>query len=365
MHIGLLIYGSLATISGGYLYDRQLVACLQAAGHTVEIVTLPWRNYGRHLTDNLSSALWRRLRQASFDLLLQDELNHPSLAWLNPRLRRVVRYPLISIVHHLRSSETHPRLWLPLYRAVERQYLNSVDGLLYNSQNTAATVRPFLQQAKPTHIAYPAADHRQPPSTPAVLAQVAARQQAPGPRQVLFVGNVIARKGLHTLLLALATLPRDQWHLHVVGSLTPEPTYVAHIKRLLADHKLASQVTLHGSATDEQIDALYQRCQIYAAPAFEGFGITYLEAMSFGLPVLAATSGAAHELVTHGVNGFLVAPTDSPALAAYLSQLCTQPAQLYTMSCAARQRYDRHPTWQQSLAPVLPWLDHLQQGSRI
>ncbi|MEZ4615526.1 MAG: hypothetical protein R2867_08435 [Caldilineaceae bacterium] len=88
MHIGLLIYGSLATVSGGYLYDRKLVHVLQAAGHTTELVTLPWRNYACHLLDNWSLRLFDQLCTARFDLLLQDELNHPSLAWLNGRLRR-------------------------------------------------------------------------------------------------------------------------------------------------------------------------------------------------------------------------------------------------------------------------------------
>src|SRR5262245_58363835 len=58
LRIGLVIYGSLETISGGYLYDRKLVEHLQAQGHTVQLVSLPWRNYPRHLGDNLSKSLF-------------------------------------------------------------------------------------------------------------------------------------------------------------------------------------------------------------------------------------------------------------------------------------------------------------------
>ena len=54
MRIGLLIYGSLDTLSGGYLYDRKLVEHLRQAGDSVEIVPLPWRSYPAHLADNLS-----------------------------------------------------------------------------------------------------------------------------------------------------------------------------------------------------------------------------------------------------------------------------------------------------------------------
>lgn len=51
MHVA-LIYGSLDTLSGGYLYDRKLVEHLRARGDVVDVISLPWRNYGRHLLDN-------------------------------------------------------------------------------------------------------------------------------------------------------------------------------------------------------------------------------------------------------------------------------------------------------------------------
>lgn len=357
MHIGLLIYGSLETISGGYLYDRQLVQALRAAGHTVEIVSMPWRNYGRHLTDNVAPRLLTRLQKSAFDLLLQDELNHPSLAWLNGWLRPKVGYPFISIVHHLRSSEDHPRWLLPCYRWVERRYLNSVDGFLYNSRSTQATVAALLHSAKPYWVAYPAADHHQPPPTDRLMATIQQRKQRQGPRQLLFVGNLIARKGLHHLLQALVQVPQSLWRLQVIGSLTSDPAYVAHIRQLIHRHALTNHVALVGSATDAQIVAAYAQSDFYVAPAFEGFGIAYLEAMSFGLPVIASTAGAAHEIVTPGVDGYLVASADVATLAAHITELCTQPDRLAAMSIAARQRYDRHPTWQASFAPVVQWLE--------
>ena len=93
MKIGFVIYGSLDTVSGGYLYDRKLVEYLHAQGDTVEVISLPWRNYAAHLMDNF----WFRLPHVvaseakqspnnhSFDILIQDELNHPSLIGANAR----------------------------------------------------------------------------------------------------------------------------------------------------------------------------------------------------------------------------------------------------------------------------------------
>jgi hypothetical protein len=127
MRFGLFIYGSLETISGGYLYDRQLVSYLEAQGDQVEIISIPWRSYTQHLLDNLSRDLYSRLINLQVDILLQDELNHPSLFDLNRRLKKSVNYRIISIVHHLRSSEDHPAWQNQFYSAVEKRYLKRVD----------------------------------------------------------------------------------------------------------------------------------------------------------------------------------------------------------------------------------------------
>ena len=108
MRIGLIIYGSLDTLTGGTLYDRLLVEHLRRQGDQVDVISLPWRTYGRHLGDNFSGNLYGRLRQAPLDALLQDQLAHPSLVWLNHRLRRYVCCPILTIVHLLRCSEPRP-----------------------------------------------------------------------------------------------------------------------------------------------------------------------------------------------------------------------------------------------------------------
>ena len=61
MHVGLLIYGSLDTVSGGFIYDRNLVRYLREAGDRVDVISLPWRRYGLSLLDNLNAGLRRRL----------------------------------------------------------------------------------------------------------------------------------------------------------------------------------------------------------------------------------------------------------------------------------------------------------------
>jgi glycosyltransferase involved in cell wall biosynthesis len=357
VRIGLIIYGSLDTLTGGYLYDRMLVEHLRRRGDEVEVISLPWRTYARHLGDNLSLALWRRLQRAGFDALLQDELNHPSLVWLNRRLRTSVRYPLISIIHLLRSSEPRPAWAQRLYGWVERRYLRSVDGCIYNSQTTRAAVESLLGSIPPGVVAYPGRDHLHAALTPD---QIAARAQQPGPLHILFVGNLTPLKGLHTLLQAVAHLPRGDWRLTVMGSLTMSPDYVDTVCRQIARDDLDTHITLLGSVPNAVVATHLAQGHVLAVPSFyEAFGIVYLEAMSFGLPIIASTVGAAHELVTHGQEGFLVPAGDADALAHHLRTLSRDRDCLLRMGLAAVRRAQCHPTWAESSGDIRAFIQRL------
>lgn len=358
MRVGLVIYGSLDTVSGGYLYDRQLVAHLRAQGDEVEIISLPWRAYPGRLLDNVAAGLGRRLQAGRWDVLLQDELNHPSLFALNRWLRPRVPYPILSIVHHLRSSERHAAWPMALYRRVERAYLRGVDGFIFNSRTTreaveALTPLPVRRGERREVVACPAADHIGPGLD---RDQIEARAARPGPLRVLFVGNVIPRKGLHTLLAALARL-EGGWRLTVAGSLAVDPAYGRSIRARIAQQRLEDRVALLGRLDDAGLRAQLAAHDVLAVPSsYEGFGIAYLEAMAFGLPVIATTAGGAGEIVTHGQDGWLAPPDDPDALAGALRALGSDRARLRAMSRAARARYDRHPTWAESMARVRAFL---------
>jgi glycosyltransferase involved in cell wall biosynthesis len=352
MRIGLLIYGRLETLSGGYLYDRQLVRLLRQQGDEVDVISLAASSYGRHLTYNLNQELFAYLRQANYDLLLQDELCHPSLFWLNEQLRPHVRYPIASIVHHLRQDERHPRWFQPLYRAVEQRYLAATDAFICNSRTTRIRVESLLPNpaAYPTMVAYPGGDHLQPEISPHAIV---ARAQRPGPLRILFVGNLIPRKGLHTLLAALNYLPARYWRLDIVGDPTVDPGYVR--RHIMPFDR--GQIINHGAVSDAALTALYSQSHVLALPSqYEGFGIVYMEAMGYGLPVIGSTAGAASEIITHGKNGFCL-PPDTPAiLAQHLYLLAEDRRLLLRLGLAAHKRFHAHPTWAESMASVRVFL---------
>ncbi len=357
MHVGLLIYGSLDTISGGFIYDRHLVRYLREQGDRVEVIALPWRPYARSLPDNLNSGVKRRLQNAAFDVLLQDELVHPSCFWLNQRLRPGITYPIVAIVHHLRCREHRPAMHNRLYRGIEKRYLDSVDGFVCVSRTTKKDVEDLVGPDRPLVVATPGRDGLPGTITPG---EIMARAVVPGPLQIMFVGNLIPRKELHTLLAALAQLSGDCWRLTVAGSLNMDTTYVQAIRRQIEATGLASRVALLGALPARELAARCAASHLLAVPSsYEGFGIVYLEGMHFGLPAIASTAGAAHEIITHGQNGFLVDPGDATALAECLKTLMTDRQRLLEMSLAAQRRAAAHPTWNESTAQVRGFLQRL------
>jgi glycosyltransferase involved in cell wall biosynthesis len=345
MKIGLVIYGSLDTLSGGYLYDRKLVEYLRAQGEEVEIFSLPWRSYAACLLDNVHFRL-----PPGLDLLIQDELNHPSLILAN---RRPHLYPVISLVHHLRSSEQHP-CWLKgFYRFVEERYLRSVDGLIFNSENTRTVVEEMLGWKKSHLVAYPPTDRF---GDGFSKREVKNRTGNSGELRLLFIGNLIPRKGLHTLLDAIRDVS-FVFHLDVVGSLEVDPPYAQKMQQFAADPNFTSKVTFHGTLRDEPLVALLRSAHLLVVPSsFEGFGIVYLEGMAFGLPAVGTTAGGAVEIIEDGKTGFLIAPGDSETLADRLVLLAHDRALLGQMSLNALNRYRRQPLWIETAGKIHSYL---------
>jgi glycosyltransferase involved in cell wall biosynthesis len=344
MKIGLIIYGSLDTLSGGYLYDRKLIEYLRTQGDTVEIISLPWRNYAAHLTDNFRFRLPTKL-----DMLIQDELNHPSLIVAN---RRKHRYPIVSLVHHLRCSELRPKWQNAFYRVVEKKYLQSVDGFIFNSSTTESVVHQLIENNKPSIVAYPPTDRfGEPISEEEVISRAHGKEL-----RILFLGNVIDRKGLHVLLEAVKHL-KLQILVDVVGSLNSEPAYAKRIQEFIVTNDLSSFIFLHGPMNEEPLRQMLKQSHILVVPSsYEGFGIVYLEGMCFGLPAIGTTAGAAGEIISDGVEGFLIEPGDADLLASRLKFLNEKRDVLIQMSLTARSRYLRQPNWEESASQIRQFL---------
>jgi glycosyltransferase involved in cell wall biosynthesis len=170
--------------------------------------------------------------------------------------------------------------------------------------------------------------------------------------RIVFVGNLIARKGLHTLLDAFARLPSNTAQLTIIVNPNTDLNYTRLIRNKISDLHLAN-VEIVGSLPDAELANTLGKSHVLIVPSqYEGFGIVYLEGTSFGLPAIGTTAGGASEIICDGENGFLVSPNDANALATRIETLARDRKRLAQMGLAARRRFLAHPTWDESMEQI-------------
>ncbi len=173
------------------------------------------------------------------------------------------------------------------------------------------------------------------------------RFTAPPPRpagtpMILCVARAVEKKGLATLLEALALLPADlDWRFEHVGGGPLKDGLQRQSRRL----GLEPRVTWHGARAQDQVIEAYRRAALFCLPARiagdgdrDGLPNVIMEAMAQELPVVSTAVSAIPEIVADGVNGLLVPPEDPAALAAALERLLRNPALRAGMGAAGRAR---------------------------
>lgn len=164
---------------------------------------------------------------------------------------------------------------------------------------------------------------------------------------VLFVGRFEKRKGIDLLLDAIPAVldahPGTTFELMGRDDLAGERgvPYREEFETRHAGAEWLDRVTFRGHVDDDQLWQAYADCDVFVAPSrFESFGLIFLEAMMYSLPVVALSAGATPELVVHEETGLLVTPDEHGALAAALSALVGDAARRAAFGRAGRAVYE-------------------------
>lgn len=155
--------------------------------------------------------------------------------------------------------------------------------------------------------------------------------------KVMYVGAISLEKGVQYLLEAMrlvrASHPRAE--LVLIGSLADE------FKPFLK--KYQNSFDYRGVVPHHEIGRYYNEASVFVFPSIDdGFGQVILEAMSFGLPVIATTNCAGPDIINDGKNGFIVPVRDPQSIAAKISQLYENQVSLEEMARQAKAEADKH-----------------------
>jgi glycosyltransferase involved in cell wall biosynthesis len=171
---------------------------------------------------------------------------------------------------------------------------------------------------------------------------------------VVYVGRMLPRKDVRNVVRGVAALLRRRdlpVTLLLVGGETPEPDpartpEIGELERLSQECGIRDRVILIGKRQPDVLRLYYGAADVaVTTPWYEPFGLTPLEAMACGRPVIGSAVGGITFTVGDGVTGYLVPPRDPEALGRRLEELLTRPDRRDQMGRAARRRVEREFTW--------------------
>lgn len=242
-------------------------------------------------------------------------------------LARLLRVPVLLHVHSGRFFETGGLVWRP---AVIGRVLAWANRVVLLSEVWCAEAREWAPRALVRVIHNPARID--------LLSQNAGRR-GEAPPIVLYLGRIIAAKGVYDLLDAvpsiLEELPEVEFWIAGNGE-------VEEFRQACRDRNLEGKVHFLGWLDEDRKQQVLREVTLLAQPShYEGFGRSVVEAMAAGLPVVATTAGALPDIVSSSDHGLLVEPRNAAALARAILTLLGDVNARARMSQANRARAER------------------------
>ena len=339
MLIHFLVPAPFDTISGGYGYDRRLVAGLRALGHAVQVVELA----GRHpLPDATALAAARAALDAvpAEARIVIDGLGLPAFA---PLIDALAARGAVGLIHHPTALEHgNPGEVRDALREAEQAIFPRLARLIATSPLTARRLAPEFG-ADPARVGVV-----EPGTDPAPRC---AGSGGPG-CAILSIGTLVPRKGHDVLLRALGTLPDLDWTLTIVGP-PRDPVHADGLRALVEQLGLGARVTFAGEMVDGALEALWARADLFAlATHWEGYGMAAAEALARGVPVAITAGGAIAEVVPVGA-GVISPPGDVVSLGKAMRRPIFDIELRAEMAEAAWQAGQRLPRWEDRAAAFL------------
>lgn len=326
-----VVPGSLAQRTGGYGYDRRIIAELRMAGRDVTVAELDGRFPQCDAEAERAAAIALKAAPAE-SVTVIDGLALPAFRRTFPdtsRLRAVL------LVHHPLSLESgladRERARLT---ALEQALLPRAAGIVTTSPATAQAVSALGVARDAISVVRPGTD-------PAPLAKGSPDNTC----NLLCVAALIPRKGHLLLIDALAACTDLTWRLHCLGSPDRDPATAAEVRARIEQYGFSDRVILAGEGSDPALAAAYTAADIFVlASELEGYGMAFAEALAHGLPVVGSGAGAVRETVPESA-GLIVPVGDCAALATALRRVMTDDTLRAGLAAGARAAARNLPTW--------------------
>jgi len=328
-----VIPGDLSSRTGGYGYDRRVLAALPNCGVEAVHRALPASFPSPSVADLEKSVQTINFDPREGDIVLIDGLAYGALS--EAAIQRITA-PIIALCHHPLCLEPglDPKHSAAL-RDNERRALALASHVIVTSPNTGALLtREFAVPEARISVALPGTDQadraRGSGGTPALLA----------------VGSIIPRKAFDVLVEALAGLADLEWRLRIVGGDAYSPQTAIALDRLIAEKGVGGRIERLGELSTDRLDKFFDASDIFVSSSlYEGFGMALAEALARGLPIVTTTGGAAAETIPDAA-GLKVPPGDIDALRSALCRLIVDAPLRARLSAESWRAGQTLPRWE-------------------
>jgi len=328
--------------TGGERYNERVKQYLQQNGWNVITPDIDenviFQNiFLRHLISNwnLTISLFTIVKPG--DILVENSYWHSRLLFPNILLKYFKRVRIVVISHHLVYHDLRGRTLQKLDKLLEGFFFYLADIIISVSNSTREEIVK-LKIPSDKIIIIPNGFDR-PPET-------ISRSNDPQQLHCLFVGTCYERKGVEYLLAAFRDLRRNDVVLDLAGDLNNDSKYSNRMIKLAKEWDIQDRVIFHGRIPESKLWELYANADIFVLPSlWEGFGVVLLEAMAFGLPVIATDVGAIPDIVVDGYSGILIPPRDSKSLTDALQRLVEDPLKRKSLGEGGRSKMKHSLTW--------------------
>jgi glycosyltransferase involved in cell wall biosynthesis len=331
-----VVPGRIDTPTGGFVYDRAMIAALRAAGQLADVIVLPGE-FPQPSPAAISAAARCLASLADGSPVVVDGLALTPLA--SVLANAAGRLRKIALVHHPLCDESGltPAVAQHWFER-EREALARVAGVIVTSHATAARLADFGVSAARVRAVLPGAVEV--PRPPA-----ARLYRPPGrPPRLLCVASLTVRKGQDQLVRALAALRRCPWRLDLVGP-ARDPAFARRLRLAARCRRLHQRVHFIGPLARHRLQRRYRRADLFVlASRHEGFGMAPVEAVAHGLPVVTTRAGALPEALPPG-TATLVPAGDIAALTRALRPLLIHRTRRHHAAWQARRCATRMRSW--------------------
>ncbi|WP_331351685.1 glycosyltransferase family 4 protein [Cellvibrio sp. UBA7671] len=342
------IPGDINTLTGGYSYDRRLIAELQALGHKIEHLHLSNR-FPVPDAEALADAAAQFAALPDQAIVIADGLAYGVMDTI--AIQHAARLNIIALCHHplMLEAGLSTAQMQQLFLA-EQRALNAAKAVIVTSHMTGKIlIEQFAIPATKIVVALPGTD----PQTFA---------PCNGNPPVLLTLATLTRRKAHDLLIdALARIKHLEWSARFVGGMNFDPAWVALLKNKVATYGLKERILFVGNVADSASE--YANADLFVLPSlFEGYGMAFAEALSFGLPIVAARTGAVPAVVPDSA-GILVAPDDLIALTDALHKLLADTSLRKQFQTGAQAAAHHLPNWKDTAAVVAHLINQTNRKS--